>query len=329
MGRDMNKTITLRHLRCFMAVAQTRSFTQAAQRVYLTQSSLTTTIRQLEESLGLRLFDRTTRQVSLTAAARHFQQHAEKLLRDFDMLIDDTRALANGYSGHLSIAAAPSIVVTVLAPALVEFRARSPGVSVSLRDAGSAEIEHRVLDGKVDFGVCSRLQNHPELEYRPLLRDRYGVVCSADHPLAALERPVTWDDVSRYRSDWVGLASDTLVGRVHKQILGDDAPSAYLEELSSTSMLGPMLALGNRFSIIPGLTQVAHQLDFLRFLDMAPPHIERELCLVTRRLRSLSPAASTLLACMFEELTRFDLPAGMDLVQEANTGDLFSPGTPS
>src|SRR5690606_17839976 len=132
-----------------------------------------------------------------------------------------------------------------------------PGVTISMRDAGSAEIERRVLDGEVDFGICSRLQNYAELEYQPLLRDRYFIVCSRGHPFEALNRPLTWADVAQYRADWVGLASDTLVGRVHREVLREEqAPMAYVEEVSSSSMLEPMLALGGRFSIIPGLTRI-------------------------------------------------------------------------
>lgn len=310
----MNRHVTLKQLRCFLAVAETGSFTQAAERVFLTQSSLTIAIRQLEESLGIKLFDRTTRKVSLTASARQFHTQAEKLLRGFDTLIDDTRALVAGYSGHIRIAASPSIMAVALIPTLARFRERSPGVTVSIRDAGSADIERRVYDGELDFGICSRLQDHSELKYLPLIRDHYGVVCSHDHPFSRLDRPIGWRDVKKHRESWVGLISDTLVGRVHKKILGEGAADNYPEEISSTYMLGSMLALGNRFSIIPSLARVAHQLNDFCFLELEKPYIERELCLVTRRLRSMSPAACLLLETMYETISELELPIGAELI---------------
>jgi DNA-binding transcriptional LysR family regulator len=312
----MPSVITLRHLRSFVAVAETGSFTRAAERLFLTQSSLSATIHQLEEDVGVKLFDRTTRSVSLTPAARHLHQQAAALLSQFDALVGDLRSVALAQQGHVRIAAAPSVLVWLLMPALPAFQALYPNVTWSLREAGSAEIERRVRDGEVDFGISSRFNDYDDLDYSPLLRDRYGIVCSADHPLAHATAPLRWTEVSAYREDLVHLASDTQVGNVHRRTMQEFDLASQREEVSSSSSLYPMLQLGGRICILPALTAQTHQLDNLPFHPLAEPELYRELSLVTRKLRSLSPTAQSLLQSLLSTLRSRGRPAGVDLAAD-------------
>ncbi|PJX23720.1 hypothetical protein CAP48_11575 [Advenella sp. S44] len=304
------RNVTLRHLRSFVAVAETGSFTRAAESLYLTQSTLTTTVQQLEDEVGVKLFDRTTRSVTPTPAAARFREQAERLLGDFDTMLGDLQSLAESNEGHLRIAASPSVVAWLLIPSLPQFRAAYPNVTLSIRDAGSAEIERRVREGEVEFGICSQLSNFSELEYTLLLKDRYGVVCSANHPLAMLKEPLHWSDISEYQDDWVGLASDTRVGGMHRETMERFGLTSCSEEVSSSTSLFSMLSLGNRFSVVPSLTRYSHQLDSFIFRELDNPPIERELCLVTRKLRSISPSAERLLEALLETLRARDVPQG-------------------
>ena len=151
----MRTLVTLRHLRCFLAVADTGSFTKAARRVFLTQSSLTTTIQQLEDDVGVKLFERTTRSVSMTPAAVRFMGQARRVLGEFDAMISDLRAIGQNLEGHLRIAAAPSPMTWLVIPSLNHFRSECPGIAISLREGGTEDIERRVLEGVVDFALAS------------------------------------------------------------------------------------------------------------------------------------------------------------------------------
>jgi len=312
--------ITLRHLRSFVAVADTGSFTRAAERLFLTQSSLSSTIHQLEEDIGIKLFDRTTRSVVLTPAARQLHQQAAGLLLQFDAMVSDLKSLAAQQHGHLRIAASPSIVAWLLIPALPDFQAGHPHVTLSVREAGSAEIERRVREGEVDFGITSRLANYGELDYTPLLRDRYGIVCSAGHPLAGQPAPLSWSQVSPYRGDLVGLASDTQIGILHRRTLQQFDLAEHREEVSSSTSLYPMLQLGGRLCILPRLTAQTHQLDQLVFRPLQAPVLYRELFLVTRRLRSLSASAQSLLQALMATLAGRALPDGVECVASRQAG---------
>lgn len=188
--------VTLKQLRCFLAVAETGSFTTAANRLCMTQSALTATIQQMEESVGLRMFDRTTRRVMLTDHAARFMAEAERVINGFDSAVSDLVALAQGERGHIRIGAASSVISQFLVPALPRFREAYPGITLSLRNPAAQETERLVLEGEVDFAIDSRYRGHAALDYTPLVRDCYGVVCHRDSPLAGLKRPITWADLT-------------------------------------------------------------------------------------------------------------------------------------
>jgi len=311
----MRTNVSIRHLRSFVAVANTGSFTRAAERLFLTQSTLTATIQQLEEDVGLTLFDRNTRNVAMTQAALGFLEKAERMLQDFDAMIGDLRAISESAEGNLRIAAAPSILTWLLVPSVERFGASYPNVTLSLREGGSADIEHRVLNGEVDFGLSSPQKAYRELDYAPLLKDQYGVVCSRDHPLA-IDQPLKWSDIAPHEKSMVGLASDTHIGILHRETLQRFGLSSYKEEVSSSSSLFSVLSLGRRFSIVPALTAKTHQLGQLVFRPLFGPVVQREICFITRRLRSLSPSAGRLQEALLATLRAADAPPGVTVRSE-------------
>lgn len=282
--------ITLRHLRSFVAVAQTGSFTLAAQKLHKTQSSLTATIKQLEELSGVQLFDRTTRRVELTQDAVWFRQVAERLLHDFDNVVADLDAVARSGSGHIKISVAPSMLPHVLAPTLVAFRRDYPDVAISVYDDGSDKIERAVLEGTTDFGLSTPLNRFADLDYTPVLADRFGAVFPRTHPLAQHEGPLTWADLQTH--EYVGLTKDTGIGalihRQHKLRLG--GRGSEFDYASSTTSLYALLKLGDRFTVLPWLAARTGQMSEFEFRELSDPVIEREICLITRQLRSFSPS---------------------------------------
>ncbi|ARP83047.1 hypothetical protein CAL12_20990 [Bordetella genomosp. 8] len=296
------KNLSLRHLRCFVAVAETGSFTQAAARLFQTQSALTATISQFEEAVGMKLFTRNTRRVEMTPDATRFKPIAERLLRDFESAVGDLHAIATGQKGHISVAAVPSVMVLFLMPALAEFRREHPDITVSVRDGGSRQIEQNVLGGEVDFGLCRRTHSYPELDYVPILRDRFGVIYLDDHPLARIKRPLKWTDLAG--QDYVALENE---------VTEDVGPATYPEleltntlnlrdRASSVTSLYAMLGLGGRLSVLPLLTARAGPLADYNFRILNGPSISRELCLVTRHVRSFSPNTRRILDAVMRSI---------------------------
>ncbi len=261
----MSTIITLRHLRSFVAVADTGSFTRAAERLFLTQSSLSSTIHQLEEDVGIKLFDRTTRSVTLTPAAMHLHQQAKALLLQFDAMVSDPRAVALRQHGHLRIAAAPSIVAWLLIPSLPRFQAEYPHVTLSVREAGSAKSN----------AACATARSTSALPADCPTTPTWNTPCCCATATASCAAPIIrWPrrpvrsagpEVSPYRQDLVGLASDTQIGSLHRRTLQDFDLAEHREEVSSSTSLYPMLMLGRRLCILPRLTALTHQLKKLPF----------------------------------------------------------------
>jgi DNA-binding transcriptional LysR family regulator len=308
--------VSLRHLRCFIAIVDTASFTQAAARLFTTQSSLTRTIHQFEEEVGLKLFDRTTRRVVLTQDGRCFQEEARRLLREFDSAVGDLRATAEGECGHIRICAVPSVIAYIVAPMLPAFRRAYPNIAISVRDGRSAEVERAVLDGDADFGISAKFKGYTELCYDPVLSDPFGVVCPHDHPIRALPAPLRWSNLGAH--EYVALSSDTGIAAVlqrHPEI----GPIAGLrDEASSTTSLAAILSIGGRYSILPALAARVGQLGTFVFRELEEPRITRDICLIKRRRRSLTPNSQRILKIMIDTLPRAELPKGAILLQGAH-----------
>ncbi len=315
----MLRNVSLRHLRCFMAVANAGSFTVAASRLFLTQSSLTATIQQFEEAVGVKLFDRNTRRVSMTQEAVRFKVEAEKILSHFDGAISDLQAFSKGQQGHVRIAAAASVIDHFLADAIHAFQATYPNITISLRDAGAELVERMVAGGDIDFAVTSRHKGYADLIYTPLFEDRYGVVCAGGHPLAGGRGPVRWASLDP--ADYVGFTADTGIGA----FLRANAPNPALfegarDEISSTTSLLAVLRRGARYSILPALAASVGGFTAFRFRELAAPRLAREVCLITRRLRSLSASSEHLLGFIREEMRKKPVPPGVRLLQARTRG---------
>ncbi len=313
----MSRHVSLRHLRCFLAIAETGSFTLAASRLSLTQSSLTSTIQQFEEAVGVRLFDRSTRRVALTQAGASFKTEALRVLGQFDGAISDLQAFSEGRQGHVRIAAITSVVNYFLVDAIAGFRVAYPGITISLRGASAAAVEQMVVNGEIDFAVESRYKGYDELIYTPLFEDRYGIVCRRDHPLARGRGPLEWDALDP--ASYIGFSPDTGIGAYLRAHAGQpalfDAPH---DEISNTSALFSMLNIGNRYSVLPALAASERDASRFVFRELRAPGLTREICLITRQLRALSSGSEHFLQFLCDTMRSKPIPPGVHLC--ANLG---------
>lgn len=142
-----------RQLRAFHSVARHRSFARAAEELLITPSGLSVLIRELERQLGFRLFDRTTRQVMLTAFGSELIAVTEPSLASLDAATSRIEQSAKGRERWISIGTTPWLAANVLPPAIRQFRARHPDLHIRLFDGWLDEIQQRVQSGKLDMGV--------------------------------------------------------------------------------------------------------------------------------------------------------------------------------
>ncbi|OZI36971.1 LysR family transcriptional regulator [Bordetella genomosp. 10] len=315
----MSNHVSLRHLRCFVAVARSGSFTAAAARLYMTQSSLTHVIQQFEEAVGVKLFDRSTRRVSMTEEAERYLAEAEQMVKRFDASIADLKAFASVQRGHLHIAAAASMIDYYLYKVIELFREQFPQITVSIRDAGAQQVEQLVAEGAIDFAVASRHRGLEDLLYTPLLADRYGVLVAAGDPLARSSAPLAWSELGPER--YIGFSADTGIDSfLRKHARGFRQREGHRNEASSTTSLFSLLKSAGNYSVVPALTVQHGYAHKLHFRPLKSPQLMREICLISRRLRSLSPGAEAFLALLRQVLRDTPVPPHTRIAAAAPSG---------
>jgi len=178
----MEHEIDMRLLRAFVSVADQGGFSAAAETLHITQPALSRRIRDLEDLLGVRLFDRTTRRVRLTSSGEILLPRTRDLLASAKALHEGAQALHSGRSGVLRLGGTPFAMESLVAPFLARYRKRHPEVDVQLYEHGAARVLDAVARGDVHLAVAS--EGEPQLARRLLFPWRVLAVVPRTHPLA-------------------------------------------------------------------------------------------------------------------------------------------------
>ncbi|MFG2788054.1 LysR substrate-binding domain-containing protein [Streptomyces sp. NPDC048419] len=198
----------LRHLQHFVAVAEDQHFTRAAERLMVSQSGLSASIRALERELQTPLFVRTTRRVTLTEAGRALLSEAERILAQVRSAHEAVAAVQGVLRGTLSLGTEQCIAGVHVAGLLAAFRRRHPDVEIRLRQAGSGELAEEVAAGRLDLAFAYRTQaDTDQLRSVSLTGEPMTVLCHPTHPLATGGAAVTPDDLGGevfvdFHPDW-------------------------------------------------------------------------------------------------------------------------------
>jgi DNA-binding transcriptional LysR family regulator len=178
--------LDIQELEAFWWIAQTGSFNRAAERLYLTQPSVTARIQALEKELGQQLFERKPRGVRLTDAGRVLLPHAERVLQDIRKARQAVTDLESATGGTLTVGSALTTSTYTLPEILARFKSAYPAVEVAVRTGRSQQIQQLVLEDTVQLGlVHSPLNSHPEIEAVPLYSEPILLVVHPGHPLAS------------------------------------------------------------------------------------------------------------------------------------------------
>ena len=178
----------LRHLRYFVALAETLSFTRAAQRVHVTQSTLSHQMRQLEDEIGQALFDRIGKKVVTTEAGELFLGFATRALKEVDLGVAMLKPGATGLTGQVRIGATHTFNIGLIPECVALFLGRHPTVQVRVEELAAEEICARLQAGELDIGIAYRPQGATELWFEPLYNEEMVLAVSDTHPLAGRKR---------------------------------------------------------------------------------------------------------------------------------------------
>jgi DNA-binding transcriptional LysR family regulator len=288
--------VGLRQLRAFLAVARRGSFTRAAEDVALSQSAVSLSVRQLENELGLKLLDRTTRQVQLTAVGSTLVATGSRLIDELDATLRELRDIGEQHRGRVVMACVPAVARSLMPKCVVYCAEKWPSISLSIDDSAASEVIRKVARGEVEFGIASGEIASVDLLVQPLMDDPFRLVCRRDDPLAA-KPSVRWTQLTGRRL--VMLDNTSGSRQVIEAALSSTGTQVevFLELAQPSSVLG-MVETGVGIAIVPQLAAPRGDDTVLATLRLVRPVVNRTILLLRRRDRSLSPAASAVWAAL-------------------------------
>jgi len=173
--------VEIRHLRYFLAVAGAGSFSRAADRLGISQPSVSQQMRDLEAALRVSLFQRRGKRILLTPAGLIFQEHARAILRQFENFLDELSRDSVQLSGALHLGIVPWLDVALVPQLLGLFAARHPTVSLTVTEISSDDIETALEEGRMDVGLGFLTRHSPNLSYELLSSDEFALIVPAGH----------------------------------------------------------------------------------------------------------------------------------------------------
>lgn len=281
--------ITLRQLRAFVALADTGSFTRAAEALCVTQSALSGLIKEMEAQLGVSLVDRSTRRNNLSAVGQEFYDIACGLLRELDRSlahIDDLKRLRAGVVRM----AAPQLMSSTLMPAaMAAFNRQHPQVEIYLADCAVEEVINRVALGQVDFGIGPQRAVPTTLAASPFIALPFIAVFPRGHPLQKL-RKVRWRELTKHPL----IALEGEFAEQLQQDLLESSGKRMISPRHVVTFMSTALSLVNAGIGVTACLPYARPLIDLYRLEARPlvePEVRRRFFVYTRRHSNPSPAA--------------------------------------
>ena len=276
-------------LQAFVCVAELGSFVKAAQQLHLTQTALTRRIQKLEQSLDIRLLDRTTRKVELTTTGRDFLPQARHLVLDAQRTLERVRDKVRVGQGHFTLACVPSLTTHVL-PQLIKAYAQShPGNTMRLHDASSHEVRAAVLDGQAELGIAINGEPHAELEEIALFEDPLTLLCPTPHPLQDRDT-VSWTDLQGVDLIVVSSFMATRIFLDYQLAKRGIRLSGHYEVQHHATAIN-LVAAGVGCAILPSSTFENGDRPHVVKIPLVGPVVKRQVTLLRRKNSSLSLAA--------------------------------------
>ena len=271
-------------LEAFLAVMETASFHRAAYRLSLSQSAITRRIQKLEDALGSPLFERTTRVVKPTLAAKRLQTRAEAMLDGAEETIramrDESIAFAHQRAVVVTVALLPTLITPLFLPVLDRLRRSCIHARVRVRDLTANEVAEAVSQGDADFGVCSTGVSTPNTQFELLFDDEIVLAMPHDHDLARQDQ-VSWSE----------LHNDTLIlpirGTGNRLLIDDAMAHSHLTvrwtyEVGRSTTAIELISNGVGVAPLPRSVMQSVSGRHITFKSLDNPVIKRSIGLLTR-----------------------------------------------
>jgi len=282
---------SLRQLKVFITVARAKSFSRAGEMIGLSQSAVSHSVKELEHQTGVKLLDRTTREVVLTEAGQQLAIRLERLLDELTSTLLEAGRVGQQLAGTVRVAASQTISAHLIPQCIAASNQRYPEIDFVLHDRPQRWVLESIRQGEVDFGIVIDPGAVGDLQCEPILSEPFFVLCRGDHPFSGLQS-VEWQALQGTRMVLQDYASGS------RPLI--DAALAYhaieaniVQEIGHPATLFPMVEAGIGISILPALALPLPQGSQLMVKRLTPV-VDRQLMLARRKNRSLSTAAQAL-----------------------------------
>jgi LysR family carnitine catabolism transcriptional activator len=290
---------TSRQLRAFLLVAQHHNFTRAAEALFITPSGLSLLIRELENQIGFRLFDRTTRHVALTAQGRQLVAVARRSLEELDGALSRIGQIVRKASDTLSVGAGQLVAANILPQAIKEFRAERPEVRIEVFDGDPATVLQKVRAGALDMGLGS-FNNMPGI--RRTLFFRFSLmVIRPGSPTALRRTSTTWSALKEERL----ILPAPMRALIDQHLARAGVSSNPAMVLNRFDTLIAMVEAGEGTGIVPSSALPVCQRRHVVMSRLINPTVPMDFYQIRNRGRKLSPAAEAFTAFLQGYIARW------------------------
>ena len=277
--------ITSRQLKAFLLTARYQSFSRAADQLFITQSGMSVLVRELEAQLGFRLFERTTRKVTLTKFGSKFLPIADRSLLELEQAAANIGRSASAEKGELTVGATPFVAADLLPPALAAYALRNPELHVRLIDAEGARLVEMLQAGELDVALTALHHETPGVRRTPLVRFSLVVIAARDATLR-LGAEVRWDEVAHERL--IGFPANNPIRELvdeHLVRAGRHEPAEIICNYLETQLA--MVEVGAGVAIVPSFVIPACVKRGIVAHALVAPHVEGNVYWLTSRSRRL------------------------------------------
>jgi len=287
-------------IQAFVRIADLGGFNKAAESLHLTQTALTRRLQKLEAHLGVRLLDRTTRSVELTAVGREFLPQAKRMVAEMTAAFSRLKDVSRLTAGNVTLAAIPTMASHTLPAVIRKYVDRYPGNRIRVIDGTAVEVRQAVLQGVAEFGISIQMERHPELIEVPILKEPFVVFCCEGHPFSD-RKSVAWTDLTTSELIMIGGQSANRV-LIDYQLARKRINMESHYEVQHLSTAIGLVSEGVGVAILPFSTIQDGARSAVRRVPLVAPVINRTLALTQKKGTTLSPAAKAFYELLTQEL---------------------------
>ncbi len=275
----MSNQLELRHLRYFLAVAKELHFRKAAENLFISQPGLSRQIKQMEEDLGLILFERHNRKVKLTASGLYLKEEISRLFQNLDAVLAQAKLIEQGIEGNLKLGYIGSAMQNVIPDFLLKIREVYPSIRFDLKELDNRKQIDGILNQELDFGFVRVDRVPQEIAIKPVFEDTFSLVLPKNHPISQ----ATYKHLSQFKNEVFILFDESYSKSYFEKVMQIFDQSKFHPEISHKTVHAYTIyrLVENNFgvAIVPSALKSGYAMN-VKFIELTDVDIRTTLRII-------------------------------------------------